>query len=369
MDVYLRQGSKFYQARFNVGSQLVRVSTGKTDKDDAIRQAIRIQMRMEIDAERGVDPTIPKVKKVFAAWLKTLSAEKAQEYLWNYNAAVKDQFHERRLTDISVGEIEASIDHYNLVRRNMMRGMWKHIFRHAIKIDHRIEMPPIQTERHQFDARQAFTKPELDRLLKELRNNRFSSKNRRDGYTRDMNFLLYYYVVLLAATGMRPGKEASSLRYAEFQLATVVGHQNVWQCHIKKHTTKVRRERYALVDQWANVYLQELETFHRRYLKTKKDFLAHCKWDHVHLFGDRNGTVPLRFSEAFRRELSRLNLLYDIDGNERCLYSIRHHFITRKLEAGKPVANIALQCGNSVPVIMSTYQKVVAANQAAHVLD
>jgi integrase len=179
------------------------------------------------------------------------------------------------------------------------------------------------------------------------------------GWKKDYSTLLYYYFATLLYTGMRPGREASSLDWLDLH-----AHQSAkgrtWKIKIHARNSKVRRERNVISDIALYDILNELQAIQCGSTSRTKQFPG-WKLDVFRgpVFRNRKGEVPKDFVHPFRRRLIRWGLLYDQDGNERCLYSARHTYITRKLKRKVSLHAISKYVGNSPQIIQRWYDKSI----------
>ena len=158
---------------------------------------------------------------------------------------------------------------------------------------------------------------------------------------------------------MRPGSEALSLRWTDCMPSRLDG-KDYRKFLIRPETTKVRKAREAIADYWFNDVWFSIEVWHKFFGLDAINKL---------IISDRDGWQPKRLDFAFKNLLKQENMLYDTNGNERCLYSIRHFYITKKLAAGKPIHSIAKQCGNSVAIIERAYDKTISSMMARQIIE
>jgi len=146
--------------------------------------------------------------------------------------------------------------------------------------------------------------------------------------------------ILLAASlelGTRPG-ELATLRCHHFDAKSGewVLESHEWKCG--KKTGKQRR--IALTPAW---------------IKWTQDRIAELDGEDGYLFTTEKGCGwgRSRWDQHFRdvREAAKVPATIT-------LYSARHSFITRALNAGVAVADIAMQCGTSIMEIQSVYSKL-----------
>ena len=74
-----------------------------------------------------------------------------------------------------------------------------------------------------------------------------------------------------------------------------------------------------------------------------------------------DGTQPYSLNGTFERLLKECNLLKDVAGRNRCLYSLRHTYATLALTDGMvDIHTLARQMGTSVGMLEKHYSKLTA---------
>ncbi len=79
---------------------------------------------------------------------------------------------------------------------------------------------------------------------------------------------------------------------------------------------------------------------------------------------DRNGKEMLFAGKTFTALLKECDLLLDVEGKKRTLYSLRHSYITNRLLNDVPIDEVAANAGTSVQMIMKHYKHIGAAQRA-----
>ncbi|WP_374381986.1 tyrosine-type recombinase/integrase [Dongia sp.] len=364
--LYRRPDSPVWQARIKGPDGWGRFSTGETDKAKAKTAAIKRMGKVEGLGEAGKSLKTPRFKAVAQLYIEQLDAlEKAGSkkaihghYRMFLRKWITPFFGEKRIDKIdheTMLEWEAwrlkendgkkhsksTVNAFNVVLREVFaiarRKKW-------INVD---QIPELKNNGRKTEARDWFEGEEKKQLMTALQsymNTGHTSK------TKAMRTLLYYYVRIMLASGVRPGAEIEGLQWQHVDLrAKSVSGKPYVKLTITKGKTKKVREVVARID--AKVF-EEIAKFTGH---TKKA-------DYVFTLPD--GERPHRWSDCFHDLLVIANLKFDNTGNARTLYSLRHTYCTESLIAETAVEDVAANMGTSIKMISDFYSKLKATHKA-----
>lgn len=175
---------------------------------------------------------------------------------------------------------------------------------------------------------------------------------------RSRRELLRWFVLIASASGCRPhelgGDEAGSLRWKDVEFKTVevrVSHslpeptpKTVALLHIRPNTKTGQR----VVPTVGGEYLRRMKEWSR--------YSGHSDY----LFADQHGIRagnPV-YMDSLRLQWREVLQRMGFDRFTPDLYSLRHMWATRRLEAGAPPALIAKSLGHSLTELLKTYEHI-----------
>jgi integrase len=141
----------------------------------------------------------------------------------------------------------------------------------------------------------------------------------------------YLFAEWMLQTGMRTG-EVRALRWTDIDGNKIKVHSNYTLTHGLKSSTKTNKSRWVPINEKARTVLVSLNQ--------KDDYLF--PWNRS------------TFQKAFRNRVDRLYAINKLSARYRP-YDLRHVAISRWLEAGIPVAQVAKWAGNTSEVIWKHY--------------
>ena len=355
--LYRREGSSRWQARFRRNGETGwdRFATGKDDLEQAKEAALRKFIEVGALTERGISVgtrhSFEKVAKEVIAELETKTGRAvrgsvvAKSYIQAIRGYLIPFFGTMRIDAIGHQQFQA----FSVWRRERLGFAPKKttvnthnialrlIFKHAYNKKWRGDVPNLENDGLAGERGAWFEPHEVERLLTFLKEN---AKKGRKGITKDINKLLWHYVELALATGLRPGTEARNLRWKDLEWLEHQSGQPFVQLTVKGKTG----ERKLIVSHWAAKNFDQLCLPWKR----KPD---------AAIFALPNGKQPRDMHGAFERCLNHpdLNLLRDSAGRVRTLYSLRHTYATTAILAGIDLHTMALQMGTSVAMLERHY--------------
>ena len=204
-------------------------------------------------------------------------------------------------------------------------------------------------------TRPAFSKEEIDQLLAYMPS---WERVGRSSRTKEMRQLCRSYVEFLIYTGARPGTELKPMRWKHLQWHWI-GDQRYLKIWLSGKTGP----RYLIAKHLVIESLERLIFWHQLPFKNLEEVIA-GKLDRL-IFAFPRGVQPYNFNPQFENLLKECNLLKDVAGRNRSLYSLRHTYATFALAEGVDIHTLARQMGTSTLMIERHYSKLTPMMAAA----
>lgn len=201
----------------------------------------------------------------------------------------------------------------------------------------------------ELGTRSAFTIPQWNKLLGFMRRNAWLKVGKMGNDSRLIRHrkLLRTYILFMSNTGLRVG-EARNLQWRH--ISFVKGHteeESTLRIWVAASTSKVRKGREVIGTEGAYNALYEL---HRERLASD-DF---CE-PNDYIWVDTDGSVINEFRESFNNLIRDSDVEFDSEGKKMTIYSLRHTYITRRLQAGVDIYQLAINAGTSVQMVEKYY--------------
>jgi integrase len=167
--------------------------------------------------------------------------------------------------------------------------------------------------------------------------------------------ILYTFVMLAGSCGARVG-EVKQLMWSDIRREKIDGEETIY-VGIRAETSKVRNARTAVAHDAASTgkVLDKWRSVTEFY---KDDDLIFYSAHYA-----KHGQREVELGNAFKNYLKSVEyegreegLYRDKDGNTRTLYSLRHWYATKRIEAGTSVYNLAKSMGTAVSNIQKHYE-------------
>jgi len=170
--------------------------------------------------------------------------------------------------------------------------------------------------------------------------------------------LLRDYVLFLTNTGMRHGTETRNLKWKHISETVINGQQYLL---IKLEKGKTGR-RTIVCRHSVRKYLDRIKD---RFSELKgKSFNELLHVDQF-VFRLRDGSVPKDLHGAFKIMLQKAELLMDVNGQSRSLYSLRHTYATFQILYGKiDLHTLAKNMGTSIAMLERHYSHLEVIHKA-----
>ena len=169
-----------------------------------------------------------------------------------------------------------------------------------------------------------------------------------------------FWILLLSNTGIRP-QEARRLRHDQIKLEpdTTGSGKSFTVINLEKRQSKNNRAARQILSRDYH-----LTYFH--YIKYKKwleDYDPElCKPTGFIFPSFRRKDEAWDCQSAIRRFLIEIDMHLDDKGKPRSSYSLRHFYITMRLEANTPIHCVAWNCGTSYDMLYRTYSHLLTWN-------
>lgn len=205
------------------------------------------------------------------------------------------------------------------------------------------------------EARPAFNETEIAQLLAFMPNWELTGHR---GRTRSIRQLCRSYVEFLLFTGVRTGTETMPLRWKHLQW-----HYIGSQRYLKIWVSGKTGPRYLIAKHAVIETLNRLIAFQGLPFADLAGLLE--SGYNRKIFVMEDGTQPYSLNGTFERLLRDCNLLKDVAGRNRSLYSLRHTYATFALAEGIDIHTLARQMGTSTLMIERHYSKLTPMMAAA----
>lgn len=174
--------------------------------------------------------------------------------------------------------------------------------------------------------------------------------------TRDTRQLLRDYVLILAHTGMRTGREALSLKWCSIRRLTLPEGSSGLELSIQGKTGK----RTLIAKDADGVVSESLGRIQKRDPQLAALLLDELFRIDAYVFRTSSGQRVKhgRLAKHFKKLLEQYDLLKNAQGEERTLYSLRHMYATFQILNGVDMATLAVQMGTSIGMLEKHYSKL-----------
>jgi len=212
------------------------------------------------------------------------------------------------------------------------------------------------------NPRPVFHEDEWNQVVSKIGSWVLAVKDSNQRHYRDRMYL-GFYIQILGYSGIRPGKEASSitwnsLNYEHFRNKAA----HAWVIYVQSGKSG---KRAVVGDTNLNQTIRELKQFRLAETQRRKiDFN-----DDEPIFCHEDGTAIQSFGKGFTSFLTHYGLLKDDAGDCRIPYSLRHTYATRLIDYGVNHWDIARNMGTSVALLEKTYVHGNYKKYGANVLN
>lgn len=385
----IRKGSRFYQAVIKASDGTWRRYSTKTeDRDAAIEFARQKLAEWKVLERHGVSVVaktfeyaaksyISDLKANFPAADATASQAKyiriaeqwlvpffGQHALEKIDDGLIDDFENYRRKKLGREPAKSTINKHNIILRAILEYSVKRKWLQRSSLPRlTIKNKGVSVERRGFFEGDEWNK--LIKFLTDWRNEakKHTERGRISHHKRDM---LRSYCYLITMSGLRPGLEALTLRWSDFQFVPETPRQpSYYKVYIRsgkkagrgRSGSDEKAHRFVVIDRELFEHLELLKTL--RSNDCGENDLVFCMPD-----GSPISDFPHMFDEA----LDRSGLKVSISGESRTLYSLRHTYATWNLRRGATYEQLKTQMGTSVAMLQKHYDHATADTWANKLL-
>jgi integrase len=375
--LYKQSGSKKYYAALRLDNgKWERKATGEEDLEAAKLRALRLYDETQFAAQHNLPQTTRTFSGIAKAVIQQMEATRNtsqwvstyKHYIGVLNNYAIPYFHNQPLTQIKT----KADGYFPFVMERMGKELSKStiathtsalnlVFNYASNAGYMtvLSVPKFSFSGVSSQRRATFELSEYRRVINSLSAWRRKATHRaKDAEIRD---LLYDYVLILANTGIRHGREAMDLKWQNLSFRkSQTGHPLIVFKVMKKKGRKGTAEWRDVVmrDKHGNAIkiLERLKNRQKSISRKSVKTLVKERSD-KHIFALSDGSQPSRLDGTFKAFLKAYNLLVGDTGQPRTLYSWRHFYATVELTRKRPisVALLAKQMGTSVKMIEQHY--------------
>ena len=221
-------------------------------------------------------------------------------------------------------------------------------------------VPNLKNDGEKAEKRPTFLLEEYRKLYTYSRHWR---KEGKQGKITQKRELLHDYFLILANTGMRHGTESYGIKWKNLSWY----YKNEIR-YLQVYVDGKANKRTLICRHNAIRYFERIQQRNPTLSKMTFDELIE-KGVNEYVFALETGEVCTTLATTFKVLLTKSGLLNERNtGDARTLYSFRHFYITQALiHKRMPIHVLAVQVGNSVPVIEAHYKHYIPKDYAAEI--
>lgn len=375
VSIFKQENTDFWYARFKVNGKWYTRTTKLVDQGQATFKAAELRSEIETKFKQG----IPLKSSAFAELANDVIADIERErtetgkrsYI-DYVRAIQN-YHIPFFGNYKLSEIDQSIvEEFIQWRKNEWQEKYNRLPSKSVLLTHNVALNRIFDQAVDSGQMSPRKRPKLtaksgiatstrnsfspEDILKILDECKLWIDGGKKQVSRDTRKLLLFYVHFALATGIRPGTEIDKLTWKDFRKLTVptkTSPEGV-ECYEitirqgKTAETKGKRN-IRIVASNIDYILVQLKSINK---STKSDDLV---------FTLPDGSQSNELGRNFKKVLKKLEL---DDHSNLTLYSLRHTYITRRLEEGENPINVARHCGTSMEMLQKHYNHVMFVDES-----
>lgn len=375
VSLFKRSGSNQWQCRFKLpNDQWHSMSTGQADLEEAKHSSIalyeqtmaKISQELSLKSKSFGQLAVEELEDLSKASTEGKGKSVYRDYAFVINKYFIPFFGVYQLTQITpqlVQEFESWRDsemgrHPMASTKRTHSAAYNRIVERARNhglIPKDLAIPLLDVQGAPGEARPAFSEMEIAQLLAFMPN--WEQTGHR-GRTRSIRQLCRSYVEFLLFTGVRTGTETMPLRWKHLQW-----HYIGSQKYLKIWVSGKTGPRYLIAKHAVIETLNRLIAFQGLPFGDLSRLLE--SGYNRRIFVMEDGTQPYSLNGTFERLLQDCELLKDVAGRNRSLYSLRHTYATFALAEGVDIHTLARQMGTSTLMIERHYSKLTPMMAAA----
>lgn len=373
--IFRRADSPYWQCRFKRHDKWERFSTKCASIERAVQVACEAYDEARFRHRLGLArkaPTFTEIAQVTLYELRRdLDAGIGKSVYASYITCIEKYFipyfQDKRLEEITYTDVHE----FEIWRNRQMRlvpkastlmnfaSAWnrlKDVAVHKGWISDKVSIPKLTTRGMKSKTRPAFSREEVDALIKFMESWVSQGRLEIERLTRP---LLRDYVEMLLLTGMRHGTEALNICWNNIEWHTQ-GDKKYLRIWVNGKTGG----RWLIAKHRAVEVLKRLHIRQKAVNQIPFDRLFEQRVQEK-IFVFSGGHQPMRIDGAFKRLMKDSGLGKSIDGQNRTLYSLRHTYATLELLENKTdIHTLSKQMGNSAAMIERHYSKLTATMAA-----
>ena len=373
--LYLRPDSRVWQVRYKLFDRKWHCATTKQRRLDwAMRVAGEMYDRARFREEEGLPQKTKRFDAIARECVKALELEMERgirqqtnrDYIRAINNYLSPFFGKFMLGNITSEKVRE----YEQWRNQKMgrvpisstlanhSSAYNRIIEYAVEqgwLSSKQSIPRLSRKGKKGSARPGFSKEELTQLLDYLP--KWTELVARKNHA-EMRLLVWDYVEILLATGIRSGTESMSMRWRNLEW-----HEKDGVRYLRVWVSGKTGGRWLIAKHRAIAVFERLAR--RQGLGESLDAALQAKSDGW-VFVTSNGVKPKSFHTSFEMLLKDAGLRVDpITGKNRSLYSLRHCYATMSLMDGQmDMHTLAKQMGTSIGMLEQHYSKMTATMAA-----
>ncbi len=357
--IYRQKHSQSYYVRLRIDKKNIQRCLKTTNRDEALRLAIRFEDDMKKRQFAGlpiIETKTMTIKKAFEGAIGILDARDQQKTIYSsYKTLIHKHiipfFKHKSIEELTAKNIRMYYEsrELSLTRKRMTNTCFSLMFQYLEEEDYikKSEIPSLpKSESKKVENRVAFTNLDLITIQESFDD---FAVNGRTAKTKEYRKTLKHYFNLLIETGIRAGEEAG------FKFSDVIKDEIGGEVHhfisIEKGKTKgYSKSRKIPLSKSAVSSLVEMAKIQNPSEKiTEKNFIFVRKPILESSYGTKGD-----FVKTFKTLIDSLKEENKIS-RSYTLYSCRHYFITKRLSEDVDVYLIAKFVGNSPEMIRFHY--------------
>lgn len=223
-----------------------------------------------------------------------------------------------------------------------------------------ISLPVLKNTGKKSSRRPTFSSSEYNSLVTRLRH--WKDKDTHRKKDKEVRQMLYDYVLFLAYTGIRQGREAMDIKWQNISFATSKSGNQLVVISVLKKKGRSGTEEWRKVVMRNNEISDAIKLLER--IKNRNPYLANKTLEQVikqksehPIFVLSDLSQPKRLDGTFKKFLVDVGMGYGEEEKWRTLYSFRHFYATRELTRKNPIsiALLSKQMGTSIAMIEKYY--------------